>query len=120
MVLPKSHYCQAVTPCLLCSRRISMSYVLSKLSARKILSKYLTLIGVLLVFATRFVGVADACQNECDTADDASCSCVCHSPVATHPDTAVALSTEPVDHYAGDPHSHLLLIVTDIFRPPIA
>ena len=101
-------------------RKISMSYVQAISRVRKILSKCLALIGVLLVFAMLFAGATDACQNECDTADDASCSCACHSPVATPPDTAVALSTDYANLLSGDPHKHILLVVTDIFRPPIA
>ena len=99
-----------------------MSYVLTILRVRNILSKCLALTGVLLVFATLLVGVGDACQNLCDaTDDDESCSCVCHSPVATCPTAGVDLaSTKYADHLSGDPHSHILLIVTDIFRPPIA
>ena len=98
-----------------------MSYVLAILRVRKIPSKCLALLGVLLVFAALFVGVTDTCQNGCDPTDgDTPCSCGCHSTVATLPDTAVARSTEYADHLSGVAYSHIVRIVADIFRPPIA
>lgn len=96
-----------------------MSYVLSNVRVRKILSKCLTLIAVLLVFASLFVGIADACQNECDAADHGTCSCVCHCFVATNPETAVSLYTDCAVHLSGNPHFYARLSGTDIFRPPI-
>ncbi len=98
-----------------------MSYVITKARVRTLFLRCLVLISVLMMFVTMFCGVADACHNECENADDASCYCACHTPVVTTPDMAITLYTEYADTRSGDPHAHIIgPVVNDIFRPPIA
>lgn len=81
--------------------------------------RFCALLAMLLCLGVFSVGLADVCHSEC--ADDAvACSCACHNTIILCAHSSLILSKCVAEVTAGEPCIQIGLILSDIFRPPIA